>query len=53
MQDILRWAAADQLIVGKRPLGILFIGSNIAQENNSTGFYKDNLLYYDTAPTGK
>ncbi|WP_313263494.1 RagB/SusD family nutrient uptake outer membrane protein [Sphingobacterium sp.] len=53
LQDIFRWAAADQLIVGKRPLGILFIGSNIAQENTSTGFYKDNLLYYDNAPAGK
>lgn len=53
LQDIFRWAAADQLIVGKRPLGILFTGSNIAQENTSTGFYKDNLLYYDNAPTGK
>ncbi len=53
LQDIFRWAAADQLIVGKRPLGILYIGSNIAQENSSTGFYKDNLLYYDTAPAGK
>ncbi|KKX47941.1 hypothetical protein L950_0223640 [Sphingobacterium sp. IITKGP-BTPF85] len=41
------------MLVGKRPLGILFTGSNIAQENNSTGFYKDNLLYYDTAPAGK
>ncbi|WP_286801762.1 MULTISPECIES: RagB/SusD family nutrient uptake outer membrane protein [Sphingobacterium] len=53
LQDIFRWAAADQLIVGKRPLGILFISSNIAQENTSTGFYKDNLLYYDNAPAGK
>ncbi|QBQ42856.1 RagB/SusD family nutrient uptake outer membrane protein [Sphingobacterium psychroaquaticum] len=53
LQDIFRWAAADQLIVGKRPLGILFTGSNIVQENTTTGFYKDNLLYYDTAPTGK
>lgn len=53
LQDIFRWAAADQLIVGKRPLGVLFTGSNIAQENSNIGFYKDNLLYYDTAPAGK
>lgn len=53
LDDILRWAAADLLIVGKRPLGTLFVGSNIATENSSTGFYKDALLYFDSAPAGK
>lgn len=52
-EDILRWAAADVLLVGKRPLGTLFKGSNIANENTATGFYKSALLYYDTAPAGK
>lgn len=53
LDDILRWAAADLLIVGKRPLGTLFTGSNIANENTSTGFFKDAILYYDSAPQGK
>lgn len=39
--DILRWAAADELIVGKWATGVLFIGSNL--ENNS--FYGGNLIY--------
>lgn len=51
--DILRWAAADKLIVGKRPLGALFVGSNLDTENSPTGFYNSGLLYYDTAPAGK
>lgn len=37
--DILRWAAADELIVGKTPTGALFTGSNL--ENA----YGDNLIY--------
>lgn len=53
LADIMRWAAADVLIVGKRPLGALFQGSNLAAQNTSTGFYKDALLYFDTAPAGK
>lgn len=53
LNDILRWAAADVLIVNKRPLGVLFIGSNIAEENQSNGFYGDALLYFDTPPSGK
>ncbi len=53
LDDIFRWSAADILIVGKRPLGMLFIGSNAANENKTTGFYKDALLYYDTPPPGK
>ncbi len=30
LTDIFRWAAADELIVGKRAQGVLFIGSNLA-----------------------
>lgn len=32
LEDILRWAAADELIVGKWHKGALFIGSNLADE---------------------
>jgi len=53
LNDILRWASADELIVSKLPLGALFTGSNMAQENVPGGFFSANLLYYDTAPTGK
>jgi hypothetical protein len=53
MDDIFRWAAADVLLVGKRPLGVLFRGSDIEQQNTSTGFYRNALLYYDNAPAGK
>lgn len=53
LDDIFRWAAAEALIVGKRPLGALFVGSNMENENNPTGFYSNSLLYYDSAPTGK
>lgn len=53
LNDILRWACVDELIVGKQPLGALFVGSNMAQENTPTGFFSDALLYYDSAPAGK
>jgi len=53
LNDILRWACADVLIVGKLPLGALFVGSNMAAENTANGFFGSSLLYYDTAPTGK
>lgn len=53
LSDILRWAAADKLIMGKRPLGALFVGSNLGTENSRTGFYNSAMLYYDTAPAGK
>ncbi len=53
LDDILRWADADILIAGKRPLGVLFKGSNIERENSSTGFYSSALLYYDVAPAGR
>ena len=52
VDDIFRWAAADELLVGKRPLGSLFVGSDMAAQNVPSGFYK-GALYYDTAPTGK
>ncbi len=53
LEDILRWADADILIAGKRPLGALFTGSNLEQQNNSSGFYNGALLYYDTPPPGR
>lgn len=40
-EDILRWAAADELIVGKWPDGALFVGSNL--ENHPQ--YGENLIY--------
>lgn len=42
--DILRWAAADELIVGKRPLGALYIGSTLEKENAKNGYYKGALV---------
>lgn len=36
-KDILRWAAAEELIIGKRPMGALFIGSNLPEH------YSENL----------
>jgi len=53
LQDIFRWASADQLIAGKLPLGALFVGSDLASANTPTGFFASSLLYYDTAPAGK
>lgn len=53
LNDILRWACADILVSGKRPLGALFVGSNMAAENTPDGFFGSALLYYDTAPSGK
>ncbi|TWF37337.1 putative outer membrane starch-binding protein [Chitinophaga polysaccharea] len=53
MDDIFRWAAADELLTGKRPLGALFAGSDLDQQNKPGGFYSSALLYYDTAPAGK
>ena len=53
LDDILRWAAADILLAGKRPLGALFVGSDMVSQNTSAGFYGASLLYYDTAPSGK
>jgi len=53
LDDIMRWAAADELLVGKRQLGTLFVGSDIANQNAVGGFYSSSLLYYDSAPAGK
>ena len=53
LQDIFRWASADQLIAGKLPLGALFVGSDLATANTAGGFYGSSLLYYDNAPAGK
>lgn len=39
LTDILRWAAADELIVGKTPTGALFVGSNLANS------YSNSLVY--------
>lgn len=44
LEDILRWAAADELIVGKWPKGALFTGSNL--ENHPQ---YDGKLIYDQA----
>lgn len=46
LEDILRWAAAEELIVGKWPKGALFTGSNL--ENNPAF---DGKLVYDQ-PSG-
>lgn len=43
LYDILRWAAADELIVGKRAMGALFIGSNL----NGHESYKGQTFVYD------
>ena len=42
--DILRWAAADKLISGKRPLGALYTGSTLEAENGPNGYYKGKLI---------
>ena len=42
-EDILRWAAADVIIKGMRPRGVLFKGSNLEAENVAGGFYGGNL----------
>ncbi|NQX37831.1 Starch-binding associating with outer membrane [Pedobacter steynii] len=53
LDDIMRWAAADELLIGKRQLGTLFVGSDMTSQNVTGGFYGASLLYYDTAPAGK
>lgn len=50
LKDIFRWAAAEELIIGKRPMGALFIGSNLSGQSVYDGklIYdqpKDNNLY--------
>lgn len=53
LDDIMRWAAAEELLVGKRQLGTLFVGSDMTSQNAAGGFYSSSLLYYDTAPAGR
>lgn len=45
-KDILRWAAAEELIIGKRPMGVLFIGSNLPEH------YGNNLKINLSGNTG-
>ena len=48
LEDILRWAAADVLIVGKTPTGAMFVGSDL--ENNQFYYSNGNYqLIYDEA----
>lgn len=37
LKDILRWAAAEELIIGKRPMGALFKGSNLEGREEYAG----------------
>lgn len=46
--DICRWAAADELIIGKRPKGALFAGSDLEKANASNGYYKGKLKVGET-----
>ena len=43
-EDILRWAAADVIIKGMRPRGVLFKGTNLEAENVEGGFYDGKLV---------
>lgn len=45
LEDILRWAAADELIVGKWPKGALFTGSNLESHPQ----YGGKLVYDQTS----
>jgi len=48
LNDILRWAAADELIVGKCAEGALFTGSNLSSQYGNTLVYdqaSDNNLF--------
>lgn len=45
MDDLFRWAMADEILAGKRFLGPLFIGSNMADANVEGGYYNGNLIY--------
>lgn len=47
IDDILRWAAADVLIVGKNPLGALYTNSTLEQENASGEYYDGKLVVGD------
>ncbi|NDV59421.1 RagB/SusD family nutrient uptake outer membrane protein [Bacteroides sp. 519] len=53
LTDILRWAAADELIVGKTPTGALFVGSNLEQSYGSSLIFdkeSDNNLFLTGKP---
>lgn len=51
LKDIFRWAAAEELIIGKRPMGALFTGSNLPEHYDAgislhlTGNQGDALRY--------
>ena len=50
LNDILRWAAADVLIRDVTPIGALFVGSDLEEQNQPGGFYAtEGLLVYDQA----
>lgn len=53
LDDIMRWAAADILLVNKRQAGARFVGSDMAQQNVAGGFYGSSMLYFDSAPAGR
>lgn len=51
--DIMRWAAADELLVGWTPQGILFIGSNLPSQYGSDLAYDQasgNTIYLTGKP---
>lgn len=45
MDDLFRWALADEVLAGKRPLGPLFIGSNMVEANVEGKYFNGNLIY--------
>lgn len=57
LTDILRWAAADELIVGKTPTGALYTGSTLGEHFEgimtvgSNIWLKDGYIYRSTIPT--
>lgn len=47
LTDILRWAAAEELIIGQRPMGALFTGSNLADKYDGKLEVGRNLFLTD------
>lgn len=45
MDDIFRWAVADELIAGQRFLGTLFTGSDMEEANVEGRYYGGHLIY--------
>lgn len=45
LMDILRWAAAEELLIGKWPMGALFTGSNLAEEPANSGLLSKGLIF--------